>query len=246
MAVLLDIVAGGGLGKFSCAINNPSVTFLVIQGGKFGRGFLSAGFAKFATLKLAAAGVFKVENKKDFGSVMKRTTVAAIVGGTASKLGGGKFANGAQTAAMAHFLNAELGGGGKQLNQRSDCPGDCTLVTNPDGSKMYVPSGVAGDVVATNKRGINLAQETKTQGKEAVALIVDAGSVIAPQLRIVKWASGVIDIYDAVDQGSVKPLAGRIAGGSVKALLKANTNLSDTNLDRAANAADILVDQALK
>ena len=97
----------------------------VIQGGKFGRGFLSAGFAKFATLKLAAAGVFKMENK-DFGSVMKRTTAAAIVGGTASKLGGGKFANGAQTAAMAHLLNAELGGRKDAQKEVNSCSGKLT------------------------------------------------------------------------------------------------------------------------
>ncbi|ODS22695.1 hypothetical protein AB835_12780 [Candidatus Endobugula sertula] len=79
----------------------------VIQGGKFGAGFLSAGFAKFATLRLTANGVFDM-SKQDLGRVVGRTAVAAIVGGTASKLGGGKFANGAKTAAMAHLLNAEL------------------------------------------------------------------------------------------------------------------------------------------
>jgi hypothetical protein len=85
-------------------------TMSVIQGGKFGAGFLAAGFAKFATLKLTAAGVFNMKDQS-FGSVMGRTSVAAVVGGTASKLGGGKFKNGAQTAAMAHLLNQELSSG---------------------------------------------------------------------------------------------------------------------------------------
>jgi hypothetical protein len=36
-----------------------------------------------------------------------RTAIASITGGTASALGGGKFANGAITGAMTHLLNAE-------------------------------------------------------------------------------------------------------------------------------------------
>ena len=38
-----------------------------------------------------------------------RTVAAAIVGGTISELSGGKFANGAATAAMVHLFNAENG-----------------------------------------------------------------------------------------------------------------------------------------
>ncbi|MFT7880574.1 MAG: hypothetical protein ABXS91_09310 [Sulfurimonas sp.] len=36
-----------------------------------------------------------------------RTTIAAITGGTASALGGGKFANGAISGAFVHMFNAE-------------------------------------------------------------------------------------------------------------------------------------------
>ncbi|MGI9279710.1 MAG: hypothetical protein ACR2PX_08770 [Endozoicomonas sp.] len=72
-----------------------------LQGGKFGHGFISAGFTKFATSNM------NVIQGKSAASVAGRTTVAALIGGTASKLTGGKFANGAQTAAMAHLFNAE-------------------------------------------------------------------------------------------------------------------------------------------
>ncbi len=78
----------------------------VVQGGKFGQGFLSAGFAKFATTNLTNGGVFNMADRSA-ESIVGRTVVAAVVGGTASKLGGGKFANGARTAAFAHLLNAE-------------------------------------------------------------------------------------------------------------------------------------------
>ncbi|MEJ6477003.1 hypothetical protein PQI63_22075, partial [Pseudoalteromonas piscicida] len=73
-----------------------------LQGGKFGHGFVSAGFTKFA---MGNAG-FDFRNK-GVGAVLGRTTIATIIGGTASKLSGGKFGNGAVTAAMAHLLNAE-------------------------------------------------------------------------------------------------------------------------------------------
>jgi len=36
-----------------------------------------------------------------------RTSIAATVGGTASVIGGGKFANGAVSAAFVHLFNAE-------------------------------------------------------------------------------------------------------------------------------------------
>jgi hypothetical protein len=73
-----------------------------LQGGKFGHGFFSAGFTKFAT---ANAG-FDFSDTST-GAVIGRTAIAAVIGGTASKISGGKFANGAGTAAMAHLFNAE-------------------------------------------------------------------------------------------------------------------------------------------
>jgi len=36
-----------------------------------------------------------------------RTTIAATVGGTASEIGGGTFANGAVSGAFVHLFNAE-------------------------------------------------------------------------------------------------------------------------------------------
>ncbi|WP_152960602.1 hypothetical protein [Pseudoalteromonas porphyrae] len=40
-------------------------------------------------------------------AVAGRVTIAAVIGGTSSVISGGKFANGATTAAMAQLLNAE-------------------------------------------------------------------------------------------------------------------------------------------
>lgn len=86
-------------------------TMSVIQGGKFDHGFISNGFAKFATLNL---GYTSNITSQKFHEVMGRTAVAALVGDTASQLGGGKFANGARSAAVAHLFNAEASAAQKE------------------------------------------------------------------------------------------------------------------------------------
>ena len=55
-----------------------------LQGGKFGHGFLSAGF----TQALSPA-VGQIGEGKSFGSIMARAAASAAIGGTASKLSGG-------------------------------------------------------------------------------------------------------------------------------------------------------------
>jgi len=76
----------------------------VALGGKFQDGFLSAA----ASAGAADMGAFDFIDGDGPGPVAGRTAVAGIVGGTASALGGGKFANGAYTAAFQHLLNAEM------------------------------------------------------------------------------------------------------------------------------------------
>jgi RHS repeat-associated protein len=66
----------------------------VLQGGKFGHGFASAGISQAAVP--ATHGV---------QSMAARTMIHATIGGTASVASGGKFANGAVTAAMAFAYN---------------------------------------------------------------------------------------------------------------------------------------------
>ena len=44
---------------------------------------------------------------KGYGGFVGRTTIMAIVGGTAAVIGGGKFANGAVSGAFVHMFNAE-------------------------------------------------------------------------------------------------------------------------------------------
>ena len=73
-----------------------------LAGGKFGHGFFSAGFSK------AAMGSVGFNNSDTSGSaIAERVATAAVIGGTSSVISGGKFANGASTAAMAQLFNAE-------------------------------------------------------------------------------------------------------------------------------------------
>jgi len=46
---------------------------------------------------------------KGYGGFTNRTVTIAIIGGTASALGGGKFSNGAVSGAFGHMFNAEGG-----------------------------------------------------------------------------------------------------------------------------------------
>jgi len=65
-----------------------------VQGGSFGHGFFSAGITK----GFHASG--EVSNDMVIGTVQ-----SAVVGGTASVISGGKFANGAVTAAFQYLYN---------------------------------------------------------------------------------------------------------------------------------------------
>ena len=74
----------------------------VLNGGKFGHGFFSAGFTK------ALGGQFvKATNATQR---MVNAIKAAVIGGTVSKLTGGKFASGAVTGAFSRLLNDDAAG----------------------------------------------------------------------------------------------------------------------------------------
>jgi len=73
-------------------------------GGRFEDGFLSAGVSTL----MMDAGLGSMFQGEGPGAMLGRTAVAGIVGGTVTQIGGGKFGNGAFTAAWQHLLNAEL------------------------------------------------------------------------------------------------------------------------------------------
>ncbi|WP_416396165.1 RHS repeat-associated core domain-containing protein [Allohahella sp. A8] len=74
----------------------------VAGGGDFRSGAMAGGIGKIGGL--ASNTVISGES---VAAVAGRTAIAAIFGGTASKLSGGSFANGAVTAAIQHLFNNE-------------------------------------------------------------------------------------------------------------------------------------------
>ncbi|MFD0893724.1 VCBS repeat-containing protein [Luteolibacter ambystomatis] len=77
------------------------------MGGKFMDGFLSAAAGALGT-DMGIAQHLGLGKPGDSSNVFARDMVAAVIGGTAAELGGGKFANGAFMAAFQHHYNAEF------------------------------------------------------------------------------------------------------------------------------------------
>jgi len=77
----------------------------VANGGKFGPGFMSAGFTQSVSLGGGFDALGMSDSVEGWENKTQNAIAAGIVGGTASVIGGGKFANGAMTGAMSRMLN---------------------------------------------------------------------------------------------------------------------------------------------
>ncbi len=94
-----------------------------LSGGDFKSGFLGGALGHYAGRR--AQHYFG--NMEGATGVAARTTVAAVAGGTASTLGGGKFGNGAISAAFSHLFNNE---------GQSICKGSCHGYDGTPGRSM--------------------------------------------------------------------------------------------------------------
>lgn len=74
----------------------------VLNDGKFGHGFASAGLTE------AFSGKINHIDKGNSGFSPKRVFVAALLGGTTSRISGGKFWNGAVTGAFSRAFSKEV------------------------------------------------------------------------------------------------------------------------------------------
>lgn len=92
-------------------------TISVLQGGKFKHGFVS-GFAGHELRGLGQTLGFGTPGTGSFGDLVGRTMVTSIAAGTISQWTGGKFANGAVSAAFTHLYNAERESFGSYFKQR--------------------------------------------------------------------------------------------------------------------------------
>ena len=137
------------------------------RGGKFGRGFLSAGFSDFAT------------SYAHFG-IAGNTVFAAVVGGVSSELGGGKFANGAITAAFGYLYN-EAASDETQLSEAelrarfnaalARCGAQCA-----DDSYDFEPSYVACRPSSTGGCGVKEMRSFGTKAELRAFLDSDEGA----------------------------------------------------------------------
>ena len=88
-----------------------------LGGGRFGSGFLGA-FAS-GLLSPQIEGLLGAAGTGGIMGTVLRTVASAIVGGISSKLGGGKFLNGAAMAAFARLFNDEAHNGSGNKEARS-------------------------------------------------------------------------------------------------------------------------------
>lgn len=93
--------AKGGLGHIGTHAVAGGV-LSELQGGKFGHGFFSAGLVKGLSGSISSIKAFTI-NGKSIG----QAAVSAVIGGTASKISGGKFANGAVTGTFQNLYNQQ-------------------------------------------------------------------------------------------------------------------------------------------
>ncbi len=117
--VVAPVLEGGSL---AAAHGVSQGVFTEMRGGKFKEGFLGAVAAKMMPMpdSLQYAG--------DSGqAVAARTTFAALSGGITSELGGGKFKNGAISAAFVHLFNDERSFDSRQSESEVACenPNNC-------------------------------------------------------------------------------------------------------------------------
>lgn len=99
----------------------------VVQGGKFGHGFLSS------MVSTSLKGFMDPSTTDLVESPYTRTLIAGLVGGTVSSITGGKFANGALTSSIQWWMNAEKAGGTKGSSEKKIFvikKGDKTLIKN--------------------------------------------------------------------------------------------------------------------
>jgi len=144
-----NVIQGFVLGAFTAGmgtVNNFAAAFAggfasVVQGGKFGRGFASAGLG-------ASIG--------GGGKGMTAVISSALVGGTISRVTGGKFKNGAISAAFAAAISTDWNKGASKSDGEWIFPEGGSTDMNDYDSVMT--NGINGDrkafALAVDREGI--------------------------------------------------------------------------------------------
>jgi hypothetical protein len=148
----------------------------VLQGGKFGHGFLSSMVS--TSLK-----VFMKPATTSFGNEYTRTLISSIVGGTMSHLTGGSFANGAITSALQWWFNAE--GGGTKANSLRETKEQRELRLSGDVEGYYKARAAAGDAYAA--RALMVVQNQCTSVDACFMSIANIGLAGTALINFVEY-----------------------------------------------------------
>lgn len=155
----------------------------VLNGGKFGHGFAAAGVTQ--AFSGAIDGIGAGEDFFSAGNRAIRVIAAATLGGTASKLSGGKFSNGAITGAFSRLFNDEV------LEHQAEAAKQKDLLDRK--IKAHLTTSIDVSLDANGKleaalkltRNIDLKYSSKTNsfsgtigaGPGAIELSINAGSL---------------------------------------------------------------------
>ena len=175
-----------------------------LQGGKFGHGFLAAGFTKGV---LGSKPGMAIASKNFAG----RVAVHAVVGGTASSLTGGKFANGATTATFQVLFN-EMSGrctGRRCVSRGTRHPHKVTVgITLQSGALKagtlvaqalgadgtVLPTGVTGEIGLTNDASAVAEGSVEHGGGIASATAIVSLNYIRTDLPVTHSYSAVLGV----------------------------------------------------
>jgi RHS repeat-associated protein len=165
------------------------------QGGEFRHGFYASAFSN-GIMHLGGpqsgplagtGGVMGFMGGTEGGwYVAARTATAALIGGTAAELAGGKFVNGAATSAMQHLFNAE--GSKANLRRRKNID---EIARSKNGSDLWAYDKKKDDFPAnTNKCNKFVYDCIKETGADATVTVKDAkGNPVKRQPLASEWAS---------------------------------------------------------
>jgi len=220
----------------------------VLQGGKFGHGFISAGVVEAIGPKaLAMAG------KNEAAQIV----AAAVVGGTASRLAGGKFANGAVTGAFQWAFNEMAHGQPPVDSSLEGAPGYQSDYVEPPESSMFA-SGMEGDLTIYSQRytdgaDFTISRAWTSDNKWEGYFLEPAGpssTAEGSDLRIpagtyaIKYSSGAVfknafEITGVTGRSAILIHAGNSGGDTLGCFLPGNT-VGATQVFGSAPARDSL------
>ena len=201
----------------------------VLQGGKFGHGFISAGLTK----GLDVAGL------TDFGGegggwVAARTAVAATAGGTISAATGGKFANGARTAAFGHLYNQERArarSNAQKGGTRYDCGGGAPCAFK--NSKITGVLDKTGNNISDSGKGTLVVTGGDSHyDKDGISISDSTGESIARREgsthNLGIGADGRSSALN-VNQGMIPSLINDASGGALKVWIDSTGTYTNEN-----------------